>query len=89
MSTEGDRLRTEQAGLARLAADVRSLLDATATLAEDRAAGDSRWSGPQADRVRGELSVWKGRARTVADTLDTEAAQRGKDAVKADKAPGG
>ena len=89
MSTGGDRLRTEQSGLTRLAADVRSLLDAAATLAEDRAAGGNRWSGPQADRVRGELSVWKGRAHTMADTLDTEAAQRGKDAAKADKAPGG
>lgn len=88
MSAEGDRLRTEQSGLTQLAKDVRSLLDSTIAVAEDRAAGDNRWAGPQADRVRGELSVWKGKAHTMADTLDTEAGQRGKDATKADKAAG-
>ncbi|MFG1807185.1 hypothetical protein [Streptomyces sp. NPDC049040] len=84
MSAKGDKLRTEQSGLTQLAKDVRGLLDSTIAVAEDRAAGDNRWSGPQAERIRGELSVWKGKAHTMADQLDTEATQRGKDATTAD-----
>lgn len=88
MSAKGDKLRTEQSGLTQVAKDVRGLLDSTITVAEDRTAGDNRWSGPQAERVRGELSVWKGKMHTMADQLDTEATQRGKDAAKADSEGG-
>jgi hypothetical protein len=84
MSAKGDKLRAEQRSLTQLGADVRALLDATITVAADGQAGDGRWSGPQADRVRGELSVWKGKVHTMADQLDTEAAQRGKNATTAD-----
>lgn len=87
MSTEGDKLRGEQSGLRELAGEVRSLLDATITVAEDQKAKANRWSGPQAERVRGELSVWKRKLLTFADDLDTAANQRGRDATTADAKP--
>jgi hypothetical protein len=88
MSAKGDKLRTEKSNLHQLAKDVKALLDDTVTLAQDRKAGDNRWSGPQADRVRGELSTWQGKLATMADNLDAEADKRGRDATAADAAPG-
>src|SRR5689334_22342209 len=87
MSAEGDKLRGEQSGLRELAGELRSLLDATITVAEDQKAKANRWSGPQAERVRGELSVWKRKLVTMADGLDTAASQRGRDATAADAKP--
>jgi hypothetical protein len=88
MSAKGDQLRTEKSNLHQLAKDVKALLDDTVTIAQDRKAGANRWSGPQADRVRGELSVWQGRLGTMAGNLDTEANKRGRDATAADAKPG-
>lgn len=87
MSTEGDKLRGEQAGLRELSGEVRGLLDATITVADDTKAKANRWSGPQAERVRGELSVWKRKLLTLADDLDATANQRGRDATTADAKP--
>lgn len=87
MSAKGDRLRTEKSHLHQLAKDVKALLDDTVTVAQDRGAGENQWSGPQADRVRGELSVWQGRLDTLGDQLDAEGNQRGRDATAADAEP--
>lgn len=87
MGAPGDKLRGEQTGLRQLGTDVRSLLDTTMTIANDTKAGDNRWSGPQAERVRGELSVWKRKLHTMADNVDAEANQRGRDATAADVKP--
>jgi hypothetical protein len=87
MGTEGDKLRGEQTGLRELAGAVRDVLDTTITVADDRKADDNRWSGPQAERVRGELSVWKRKLLTLADDLDAAANQRGRDATTADAKP--
>ena len=87
MSTKGDRLRTEKSSLHQLGKDVRALLDDTVTVAQDRRAGGNRWAGPQADRVRGELSVWQSKLGTMADNLEAEADKRGRDATAADALP--
>lgn len=88
-SSQGDKLRAEQGGLRQLAHDVRTALDPTITIAADNAAGDHRWSGPQAERIRGELGVRQGKLRTMADQLDTESGQRGRKADTADAKPAG
>jgi len=87
MSAQGDKLRGEKGGLRQLATDTRTLLDSTTETAEDRKAGDQRWSGPQAERIRGELRVWKGKLGTMADQLDSEGDRRGRDADLADAEP--
>lgn len=87
MSAKGDQLRTEKSSLHQLGKDVRALLDDTMTVAQDVKAGGNRWSGPQADRVRGELSVWQGKLGTMADDLEAEADRRGRDATAADAHP--
>lgn len=88
MSAQGDKLRGEKARLHQLSTDTRALLDSTTEIAEDRKAGEKRWSGPQAERVRGELKVWKSKLGTMADQLDTEGVQRGRDADTADNKSG-
>ncbi|WP_433892034.1 hypothetical protein [Streptomyces sp. CA-111067] len=84
MGAQGDKLRGEKTRLHQLSTDTRALLDSTTEIAADRKAGDQSWSGPQAERVRGELKVWKGKLATIADQLDAEGGQRGRDADAAD-----
>jgi hypothetical protein len=88
MSAQGDKLRGEKTRLHQLSTDARALLDSTTEIAEDRKAEDKRWSGPQAERVRGELKLWKGKLGTMADRLDAEGGQRGRDADTADSKSG-
>ncbi|WP_431043792.1 hypothetical protein ACQUSR_19135 [Streptomyces sp. P1-3] len=75
-TTEAERLR-------QLAKDVRHLLDEPIRIAADKdAKPDDRWQGPNATKVRGELSVRKGRLDTMADAIEREATKRMKDEGK-------
>ncbi|MEU7603089.1 hypothetical protein AB0B78_06275 [Streptomyces sp. NPDC040724] len=68
---------TEAADLRKLADDIRALLNEPIEIAADRnAKAGEQWQGPNAEHVRGELSVRKTRLGTMAGELDKEAGNR-------------
>lgn len=81
-SPEGDELRREQSELRLLSDDIREFLDKPVGIAADQ-----NWKGPNAENVRGELRLYKGKLQTMASSLDAEAGRRGRDAETADKKP--
>ncbi|MFF3977837.1 hypothetical protein ACWGNF_04635 [Streptomyces sp. NPDC055808] len=67
----------EATDLRKLADDIRKLLDEPITIAADQSVKeDQRWAGPNAERIRGELSARKTKLGTMADTIDQAAANR-------------
>lgn len=89
-SEKGDTLRGEQSSLTALAETVRTLLDQPVEIAADRhLPPESRWRGPNAEKVRGDLGTRQRTLHTMADTLTAEAGSRGRDATAADRKPPG
>ncbi|TSB16413.1 hypothetical protein [Streptomyces benahoarensis] len=73
-------MTSEAESLRALATDVRHLLDETIKIAtRTRSESSSRWRGPYAEEVRGELSVHTRKLSAMADGLNAEAGRRKKD----------
>lgn len=71
MASEGVQELTDRASRLRgLADEIEALPDSARTFAT---ATMKDWSGPHADRTRGELGTWRTTCRTVAESLRTEA----------------
>lgn len=67
----------EASKLRKLAEDVRTLLDAPIEIATDKGAnGNGRWTGPNADAVRGELTVRKRRLGSMAVEIEKESIKK-------------
>ncbi|MGW2817733.1 hypothetical protein [Streptomyces sp. NPDC001415] len=67
----------DAADLRRLADDIRKLLDEPIAIAADQnVPTEDRWAGPNAERIRGELSGRKTKLGIMADAIDKEAANR-------------
>ncbi|MER5564537.1 hypothetical protein ACFW17_29745 [Streptomyces sp. NPDC058961] len=67
----------EAGDLRKLADDIRRLLDEPIALASDQnVPTEERWAGPNAERIRSELSGRKSKLAIMADAIEGEAANR-------------
>ena len=71
MGSQGAQELTARASeLRSLADEIEALPDQVGTFATQTM---KDWSGPNADRTRGDLGSWRTKCRTIADTLRGEA----------------
>ena len=69
-SRGAQELTTRASALRSLADEIEALPDQVRTFATQTM---KDWSGPNADRTRGDLGAWRTKCRTVADILRGEA----------------